>query len=140
MTSPGDASVGPHAHPGQDAAAIVHLFACLACADDERAPQQAQPGGPAGERYRQGVAHGRRVEQELVARLAAMAAGRRRTPVHIPYDPVRAADADYRRGMAAGRRIVHESVLVSHRMITGEACPVCAGTGTSGHHDACRYA
>lgn len=138
MTASGDAGTGRPAQRGEDVAGIVHLFACLASLPDE-------PAGPpdeqsTGHEYSLGLAHGRLVEQELVARIAAMAAGRHRAPVHVPHDYTRAADGEYRRGVAAGRRLVHESVLVSHRMIMGESCPSCAGAGPGGHSAGCRYA
>ncbi len=138
MSHPGDAGTGRPPQRGEDVAEIVHLFACLASAYGTTAAPEAEQCAD-GHRYRAGLAHGRLVEQELVARIAAMAAGRGREPVQIPYDASRAADAEFRRGVAAGRRLVHESVLVSYRMIMGESCPTCGHSGADGHAAHCRY-
>ncbi|GAA1388138.1 hypothetical protein GCM10009661_75960 [Catellatospora chokoriensis] len=143
----GDAAAGPRG-PGEDAVAIVRLFACLACEGDDIEPLRGDAaGGPpsgehagAGTAYRLGVRAGRRVEQELVARLVAMAARRDRRPVPMGYDAARVADPEYRRGLVAGRRLVHGALLVSWRMAHGEACPACGATGINGHDPACCYA
>ncbi|GAA1661064.1 hypothetical protein ACFQY4_17635 [Catellatospora bangladeshensis] len=135
MSHSGDAGTGRPAPYGEDVAQIVHLFACLAY--ENTAPPEAE--SEAGPEYRAGLTHGRLVEQELVARIAAMAAGRSREPVHIPYDGARAADSEFRRGTAAGRRLVHEALLVSHRMIMGESCPSCGQSGPGGHAAHCRH-
>ncbi|GAA1404055.1 hypothetical protein [Catellatospora coxensis] len=133
----------PDARRGEDVAAVIHLFARLASFDDTpdrvRPPDSADDALAGGEQYRRGVEHGRRTEEELIARIVAMAAGRHRSPVRIPDDAAGPADAGYRQGMIAGRRHVHEAVLVSHRMIHGLACPACAGSGPDGHAAGCRY-
>lgn len=131
----------PHTRRGEDVAAIINLFACLASFDDApaRVPDSTDEGRTAGEGYRRGAEHGRRVEEELIARIVAMAAGWRRSPVRIPVDEAWAADAGYRQGMNDGRHHVHEAVLISHRMVDGLPCPDCSGTGLDGHAGGCKY-
>ncbi|MEU7827026.1 hypothetical protein [Catellatospora sp. NPDC049133] len=69
-----------------------------------------------------------------------MAARHGRRPVLVAYDAALVTDAEYRRGLAAGRRLVHQTLLVSRRMIHGEACPVCGAAGVEGHDSTCSYA
>lgn len=147
MNVPGDPAAGAPGR-GEDVAAIVRLFACLACEDDDSEPLHGDSAGrsPSGDDagpgsvYWQGVRAGRRVEQELVARLVAMAARRDRRPLSVGHDAALVSDAEYRRGLVAGRRVVHRALLVSRRMIHGEACPACGAAGIDGHDSACSYA
>ncbi|GAA1392944.1 hypothetical protein ACFQZ4_36990 [Catellatospora coxensis] len=139
----GDAGAGPHSRRSEDVAATVYRFACLARVGDITHTSVPDPDGgtlATSVEFRDGMERGRHVEQELIARIAAMAAGWHRPPVHIPYDAARAASADYQQGMAAGRRLVHESLLVSHRMVNGQTCPRCDATGVNDHAADCSYA
>jgi hypothetical protein len=154
VTQQGDAAAGPNAC-GEDVAAIVALFAGLAREDEGSWAGPGVPSMPSGEAaertpsadratrrttYWQGVHDGRRIEEELVARISAMAARRDRNPMAVTYDTGLVTDAEYRRGLVAGRGLVHQALLVSRRMAHGEACPACGATALTGHEAACRYA